>query len=52
MLSRLCESEPVSETSGSASLNCGSSGEVMIGPRARAQLRLPSTVLISPLWAR
>ena len=41
MLSRLCESEPVSDTSGRMSASSGSSGERNSGPRASAQLRLP-----------
>ena len=52
MLSRLWESEPVSDTSGNASPRSGRSAEFRSGPRARAQLRLPCTVLISPLCAR
>ena len=52
MLSRLCESEPCIVTSGRMSFRSGSSGEFITGPRASAQLRLASMVLISPLCAR
>ena len=52
MLSSDWESEPVNETTGSTSDRSGSTGERNNGPRATAQLRLPCTVLISPLCAR
>ena len=52
MLSRDWESDPFSETIGRISLMSGNTGERNSGPRATAQLRLPCTVLISPLWAR
>ncbi len=51
MLSRLCESEPCIDTSGRMSVRSGSSGDFITGPRASAQLRLASMVLISPLCA-
>ena len=51
MLSRLCESEPCSDTSGRMSASSGSNGVFSTEPRATAQLRLASMVLISPLCA-
>ena len=51
MLSRLIESEPSVCTMGRTA-SMSSIGDAMICSRARAQLRLPCTVLISPLWAR
>ena len=52
MLSRLDESEPVSETIGFSSLMSSSFSERKFFARASAQLRFPWIVLISPLWAR
>ena len=52
MLSRLQESESSSETNGAISLMSEMSAEWNLLVRARAQLRLPWMVLISPLWAR
>ena len=52
MLSSDCESEPVKDTTGRTSVRSGNTGERNNGPRATAQLRLPCTVLISPLCAR
>jgi hypothetical protein len=52
MLSRLSESEPSMFTRGWSSDSLGRSGEENLWARAIAQLRLPRTVLISPLWAR
>jgi hypothetical protein len=49
MLSSDCESDPVNDTTGRMSLRSGSTGERNRAPRATAQLRLPCTVLISPL---
>ena len=51
MLSRLDESEPVSETSGVSDSTSGSNDERKFSARASAQLRLPRIVLISPLCA-
>ena len=51
MLSRLLESEPVMETRGRTSA-IGSCALSNLWPRATDQLRLPCTVLISPLWAK
>ena len=52
MLSMLEESEPVRLTSGCRVCRSGKSGELNLAARAIAQLRLPSMVFISPLWAR
>ena len=52
MLSIDDESEPVVLTIGCSSSRFGINGVANLEARARAQLRLPSTVLISPLWAR
>ena len=52
MLSRLDESDPVSEMIGSSSLISGSLSDRKFFARACAQLRLPWIVLISPLCAR
>ena len=51
MLSRLEESEPEVLTRGTTLWRSGSRGESSLGVRARDQARLPSMVLISPLWA-
>ena len=51
MLSRLCESEPCSETAGFSSRR-SMTGVRHFAVRASAQRRLPSIVLISPLCAR
>ena len=51
MLSMLEESEPVRFTRGAISLILGSNSLSKPGVRASAQLRFPSIVLISPLWA-
>ena len=51
MLSRLEESDPSVFTNGSNSCRSGSSGDASFEVRALDQLRLPSIVLISPLWA-
>ena len=51
MLSRLEESDPSVFTSGSNSCRSGSNGDSSLEVRALDQLRLPSMVLISPLWA-
>ena len=50
MLSRLCESEPCCETTDSNSAT-SISGERQTFLRAFDQQRLPSMLLISPLWA-
>ncbi len=52
ILSMLEESDPVRLTSGWIDSRSGKSGALNLEARAIAQLRLPSTVLISPLWAR
>ena len=46
------ESEPVRFTSGEMASRSGSNSVANFGVRATDQLRLPSTVLISPLCAR
>ena len=51
ILSILEESEPVRLTNGLIFDNSGSSLEENFELRATDQLRLPSIVLISPLWA-
>ena len=51
MLSRLEESEPSVFTNGTKACRSGNSGESNLALRALDQLRLPSMVLISPLWA-
>ncbi len=50
MLSSVIESEPLVETTGSSSRK-STAGERHLAARALAQRRLPSMVLISPLWA-
>ncbi len=52
MLSRVDESEPVSEMIGSRSEMSSSLSDMKFLARACAQLRLPWIVLISPLCAR
>ena len=51
ILSRLEESEPAVLTRGTTLWSSGSKGEASLEVLARDQLRLPSIVLISPLWA-
>ncbi len=52
MLSSDMESEPSVPTMGRTSSMSGMSSLSNFISRARLQLRLPCTVLISPLWAR
>ncbi len=51
MLSRLEESDPSRLTRGAICSKSGKNSDWNFDVRATAQLRLPVTVLISPLWA-